>query len=107
MSCEELGAKFFSNGARPSGVLKCPTILKDPSKLRESWEAAYGGSENAGKIAILEQGLSYESISVPNSDSQFLETRRFQIEEIARIFRVPLNLINDLTHVAPFTGCVD
>lgn len=98
LACEELGSKFFSNGARPSGVLKCPTVLKDPSKLRESWEAAYGGSENAGKIAILEQGLSYESISVPNSDSQFLETRRFQIEEIARIFRVPLNLINDLTH---------
>lgn len=98
LACEEHGAKFFSNGARPSGVLKCPTLLKDPSKLRESWESAYGGSANAGKVAILEQGLSYESISVPNSDAQFLETRRFQIEEIARIFRVPLHLLNDLSH---------
>ena len=98
LACEEHGAKFFSNGARPSGVLKCPTLLKDPSKLRESWESAYGGSANAGKVAILEQGLDYQAISIPNSDAQFLETRRFQIEEIARIFRVPLHLLNDLSH---------
>ena len=98
IACEEHGSKFFSNGARPSGILKTPTIIKDPSKLRESWERAYGGSENAGKVAILEQGLEYQPISIPNSDAQFLETRRFQIEEIARIFRVPLHLLNDLSH---------
>ena len=97
-ACEEHGSRFFSNGARPSGILKCPTILKDPSKLRESWERAYGGSENAGKVAILEQGLEYQPISIPNSDAQFLESRRFQLEEIARIFRVPLHLLNDLSH---------
>ena len=97
IACEEHGSRFFSNGARPSGILKCPTILKDPSKLRESWESAYGG-ENQGRVAILEQGLEYQTISIPNSDAQFLETRRFQLEEIARIFRVPLHLLNDLSH---------
>lgn len=97
MSCEDFGSKFFANGARPSGILKTPTLIKDPAKLRESWESMYGG-ENAGRVAVLEQGVEYQPISVTNSDAQFLETRRFQIEDIARIFRVPLHLLNDLTH---------
>ena len=57
----------------------------------------YGGS-NAGKVAILEEGMTYESISIPPEDAQFLETRKFQIAEIARIFRVPLHLLNELDH---------
>lgn len=97
MSCEDFGSKFFANGARPSGILKTPTLIKDPTKLRESWETMYGG-ENAGRVAVLEQGVEYQAISMSNSDSEFLSTRRFQIEEIARIFRVPLALINDLEH---------
>ena len=97
MACEEFGSNFFANGARPSGILKTPTLIKDPAKLRESWESMYGG-ENAGRVAVLEQGVEYQAISLPNSDSQFLETRRFQIEEVARIFRVPLHLLNDLSH---------
>lgn len=97
MSCEDYGSKFFSNGARPSGILKTPTLIKDPAKLRESWESMYGG-ENAGRVAVLEQGVEYQPISLSNADSEFLQSRRFQIEEIARIFRVPLHLLNDLTH---------
>ena len=97
MSCEDFGSKFFSNGARPSGILKTPTLIKDPAKLRESWETMYGG-ENAGRVAVLEQGVEYQAISISNNDAQFLESRRFQIEEIARIFRVPLHLLDDLTH---------
>ena len=96
MACEEFGAKFFENGARPSGVLKHPGVLKDPDKLRESWQKIYGGSANAGRVAVLEEGTSYESISVNQSDAQFLETRKFQIAEIARIFRVPLHMLNEL-----------
>lgn len=95
MACEEFGAKFFENGARPSGILKVPHVLKDPQKLSESWQAAYGG-ENSGKTAVLEEGVEYQQLSVNQNDAQFLETRKFQIAEIARIFRVPLHMINEL-----------
>lgn len=95
MACEEYGAKFFENGARPSGILKVPHVLKDPQKLSESWQAAYGG-ENSGKTAVLEEGVEYQQLSVNQNDAQFLETRKFQIAEIARIFRVPLHMINEL-----------
>lgn len=95
MACEEFGAKFFENGARPSGILKVPHILKDPQKLAESWQAAYGGT-NSGKTAVLEEGVEYQQLSVNQSDAQFLETRKFQIAEIARIFRVPLHMLNEL-----------
>lgn len=95
MACEEYGAKFFENGARPSGILKVPHVLKDPQKLAESWQAAYGG-ENSGKTAVLEEGVEYQQLSINQNDAQFLETRKFQIAEIARIFRVPLHMINEL-----------
>ena len=95
MACEEFGAKFFENGARPSGILKVPHVLKDPQKLAESWQAAYGGA-NSGKTAVLEEGVEYQQLSVNQSDAQFLETRKFQIAEIARIFRVPLHMLNEL-----------
>ena len=96
LACEEFGAAFFKNGARPSGILEHPGLIKDPARLRESWQAAYGGSDNAGKVAILEEGMKYQQISIPPEDAQFLETRKFQIAEIARLFRVPPHLIGDL-----------
>lgn len=98
LAVEEFGASFFENGARLSGVLEHPGVLKDPKKLEESWRSTYGGSANAGKVAILEEGLKYHQIGIPPEDAQFLETRKFQIAEIARIFRVPLHLLNDLEH---------
>lgn len=98
LAVEEFGASFFENGARLSGVLKHPTQIKDPEKLRESWRAAYGGSSNTGKVAILEEGMDYQQIGIPPEDAQFLETRKFQTAEIARIFQVPLHLIGDLEH---------
>lgn len=95
MSCEEFGAKFFKNDARPSGILKHPGTIKNPDKLRDSWQTAFSG-ENHGKTAVLEEGVEYETISIPPDDAQFLDTRKFQIAEIARIFRVPLHLLNEL-----------
>lgn len=95
IACEEFGAKFFQNGARPSGILKVPHVLKDPQKLSESWQTAYGG-DNSGKTAVLEEGVEYQQLSVNQNDAQFLETRKFQIAEIARIFRVPLHMLNEL-----------
>lgn len=97
IATEEYGSKFFENGARPSGVLTHPNTVKDPKRLRESWNAAYGGSANSNRVAILEESMTYTPISLPNNESQFLETRKFQIEEICRIFRVPPHLIGDLS----------
>ncbi len=96
IACEEYGATFFSNGATPGGTLEHPGTLKNPTKLRESWNATFGSSRNANKVAILEEGLKYNPISVPPEQAQFLETRKFQINEIARIFRVPPHMVGDL-----------
>ena len=95
-ACEEYGSAFFANGARPGGVLKHPGVLKDPSKLRESWHAVYGGTMNTGRIAVLEEGVKYQQIAIPPEEAQFLETRKFQIDEIARLYRVPPHMIGDL-----------
>ena len=96
IAAEEYGSKFYANGAAPSGVLEHPGILKDPSKVRDSWNETFGGSGNAHKIAVLEEGMKYTPISINPSEAQFLETRKFQIDEIARIFRVPPHMIGDL-----------
>ena len=96
IATEEYGAKFFANGAAPSGVLEHPGTLKDPARLRDSWNAAYGGSSNSHKVAVLEEGMKYSPISISPNEAQFLETRKFQINEIARIFRVPPHMVGDL-----------
>lgn len=96
IATEECGAKFFANGAAPSGVLEYPGVLKNPERVRENWNAVYGGSGNNGKVAVLEEGMKYTPISVSPNEAQFLETRKFQIDEIARIFRIPPHMIGDL-----------
>ena len=96
IACEEYGAKFFANGAQPSGVLEHPGTIKDPSRVRESWTQTFGGSQNANKVAVLEEGMKYTPISISPEQAQFLETRKFQINEIARIFRVPPHMVGDL-----------
>ena len=96
IACEEYGAKFFANGAQPSGVLEHPGTIKDPARVRESWQSTFGGSHNANKVAVLEEGMKYTPISISPEQAQFLETRKFQINEIARIFRVPPHMVGDL-----------
>ena len=96
IAAEEYGSRFFQNGARPSGILTHPNTIKDPARLRASWNAAYGGSANGSKVAILEENMHFTPISMPNNEAQFLETRKFQVEEICRIFRVPPHLIGNL-----------
>ena len=97
LACEEYGASFFGNGASPSGVLEHPGVIKNPERVREAWQKAYGGNNNH-RTAILEEGMKYTPISIPNNEAQFLETRKFQIAEIARLYRVPLHMIGDLEH---------
>ena len=96
IACEEYGAKFFANGATPGGILEHPGVVKDPERVRASWNSAFGGSANANKVAVLEEGMKYTPISISPNEAQFLETRKFQINEIARIFRVPPHMVGDL-----------
>lgn len=96
IAAEEYGSKFYANGAAPSGVLEHPGTLKDPAKVRESWSQTFGGSQNSHKVAVLEEGMKYTPISISPNEAQFLETRKFQIDEIARIFRVPPHMVGDL-----------
>ena len=96
IAAEEYGAKFFSNNATPGGILEFPGVIKDHEKVRESWRQGFGGSNNAQNIAILEQGMKFTPITISPEQAQFLETRKFQIDEIARLFRIPPHMIGDL-----------
>lgn len=102
MATLEYGARFFGNSARPAGVVERPADAAAMSpeglkRFRESFAEVYQGLDNAHRTAILEEGMTFKALSMPNEDAQFLETRRFQVEEIARMFRVPLHLIQDLS----------
>jgi HK97 family phage portal protein len=90
MASEETEARAFKQGTRLSGALEHPAKLSDEAakRLRESWETTYSGSGNAGKVAILEEGLKFSAMSQTHTDAQLLELRGFQVEEICRAFRV-------------------
>lgn len=94
IASEKHGSKWFANGARPSGIAKYPGKLKEDSakRLKDSLQTAMSG-DNVFRMILLEEGLDFTPIGISNTDSQFLETRQFQVEEIARIFRVPCVLI--------------
>jgi HK97 family phage portal protein len=96
LATEEYGASFFANGANPGGVLEHPGVIKDIGRVKESWNSAYQGNGNAHKIAVLEEGMKFQAIGIPPEQAQFLETRKFQINEIARIYRVPPHMVGDL-----------
>lgn len=96
LATEEYGAAFFANGANPGGVLEHPGVIKDIQRVKESWNSAYQGSANAHRVAVLEEGMKFQAIGIPPEQAQFLETRKFQINEIARIFRVPPHMVGDL-----------
>jgi HK97 family phage portal protein len=92
-------AKIFENGTRLSGVLSTDDTLDDDSidRIAESWQGAYGGTDNAGKVAVLEGGLQYTNITMTNHDAQLLELLCFSREQIAAAFRVPVHMLNDTT----------
>ena len=89
MATEEFGARFFAQGAKPGFILSHPSQLTDKAweRLEARWNA--GGGENAHKVKIIEEGMTVEKIGIPPEEAQFLETRRFQAQEIARLFRMP------------------
>lgn len=98
LATEEFGARFFKNGGSVSGVLESPDELGEDGRqnLRESFEETYSGLSKAHRLLILEEGMTYKQIGIPPDQAQFLETRKFQVTEIARFFRVPPHMIYDL-----------
>ncbi len=94
------GNTTFINGARLSGILKFPHVLskQQHDQLSASWNSQYSGGANAGRTAILQEGVEYQTVSMSMEDAQWLEARQFSVEEIARLFRVPPTIIGDLRH---------
>ncbi|MCI7220990.1 MAG: phage portal protein, partial [Bacilli bacterium] len=81
---------------RSSGVLEHPGMLKKSKKIRQSWNQVYQGTRNSHKVTILEEGMKYHKIGIAPEDAQFLETRKYKLNEIYRIFRVLPHLVDDL-----------
>lgn len=98
LASEEYGASFFGNGALPGGILTHAGNLGEEAqgRLMRSWEKLHKGSGGAKKVAVLEEGMEWKPMSIPPEEAQFLQTRRFQVEEIARWYNVPLHVIQHL-----------
>ena len=100
LDIKSYGRKFFKNGARPSGVLQHPGSLSEEAqkRLERKFDKRYSGIENTGKTILLEEGMTYHQIGVPPEEAQFIESRKYSVEEIARIYGVPPHMIGDLEH---------
>jgi len=98
-SLEEFGSTFFSNGAKPSSILQTDRALSDTAlqRLKNSFNNNYGNLKNSNSTIVLEEGLSFKPISISPEQAQFLSSRQFSIEEVARIFNVPPHLLKDLS----------
>ena len=98
LATERYGAQFFSNGARPAGALKIAGQVNDAdaAKIRSQWENVYGGLDNAHRIALLQAGADWVDISQSNENSQFLETRKFSVQDVARILRIKPHMLGDM-----------
>jgi HK97 family phage portal protein len=98
MAAETFGQKFFQNDARPGVIIEHPARLKDEAyeRMKKSWAENHQGPKNYWKPDILEEGAKLHEVGIPPEDAQFLETRKFQIIEIARIFRVPPHMLAEL-----------
>lgn len=96
---EQQAARWMGQGAKPSGVLTTDQKLTKEAAERISadWRAMIGGLQNSGKTAVLEQGLKWQSLSMTSSDLEFIASRQFQLQEIARIFRIPPHMIGELS----------
>src|SRR5919108_765079 len=108
ISTDKFGATFFSNGANPGILYKHPGTLSDTAfgHLKDSLEEKTG-VDQSHKPVILEEGMSIERLGLPNDDAQFLETRKFQVSEVARIFRVPPHMIGDVDRSTSWGSGID
>lgn len=100
MAGDRFAASFYANRAQPSAILEHPGKFKDKTvadRLRESFEKMYAGAKNAGRVAILEEGMQLKTLTMPLADAQFLEQRQFSVQEVCRWFRFPPHKAADLT----------
>lgn len=99
LAAQRFGATFFGNGATPGGLIEVEGALTDTGRksIKAAWQAIHGGAENAHRVAVLTEGAKFSRLSVSPNEAQFLETRAFQVSDIARIFGVPNHLLNDAT----------
>jgi HK97 family phage portal protein len=105
LSAEEFGKKFFDNDARPGIVVEHPGSLSEKAlkNMKDSWNEDHQGVSKSHRMRVLEEGMKLHEVGIPPKDAQFLEIRKFQTTEIARIFRVPPHMIADLER-ATFTN---
>jgi HK97 family phage portal protein len=98
LATEHHGAKVFSNGAAPGGALSHPGNLSPEARRRmaDDWENIHRGIDRAHRVAILEEGVTFQQVGVPNDSAQFLETRKLQVTEMSRWLRLPPHKIGDL-----------
>jgi HK97 family phage portal protein len=98
LTAERYGASLFARGANPGGVLEMPGKLSKEAaaRLKDSFDTSYAGASNAGRTLLLEEGIKWSRVGLSADDAQFLETRKFQRNEIAAIFRVPPHMVADL-----------
>lgn len=106
ISSNDTANSYLGNSANVGGIIKHPGKLSKEAveRLKTSWNNSYSGSFMAGKTAILEEGMTFEESKIDANKYQLIETRRFQIEEIARIFKVPLSLIGHLEKSANYNS---
>lgn len=98
IAMERFGAKFFSNGAHMGGFIELPPGMKEEAVKAwiASYRKEYAGGDNAFKTGVLTDGMKYTQTGTAPEKAQMLESRVFQVREIARIYRVPLHMIGDL-----------
>ncbi|MFA5385568.1 MAG: phage portal protein [Eubacteriales bacterium] len=98
LAAEQFAAYFYANGANVGGFIELPGKVKDKDAMRKEFEGKFAGLGKAHKILFLEEGMKFQKLVMPLQEAQFIETRKFQLEEIARIYRMPMHMIQDLSH---------
>lgn len=98
LTMQKFGAYFYKNRANIGGVVEHPGAMTDAqyNRFRKSWTEAYAKATQSGKTAILEGGAKYQALGMNMEDAQYLQSRKFQVAEIARIFGIPLHMLSDL-----------
>lgn len=97
MAMETFGSKVFSQGINPSAIIKHPNQVKDIKAMRQALTEVYAGLGNSQRLMLLEDGMDFEKIGIPPEDSQFLESRQFQITDIARWFNLPVHKLKEMS----------